>query len=858
MLRKEIIDNMKHIVDNCMGDSNPACVASCPMHTNVKEYVRLIGEGNGKEAIKVIREKLFMPKTLGRVCAHPCEQNCKWNEGNNPISIAGLKRYAADHFDNPNDWDLTIKHENGKKVAIIGAGPAGAQAALDLRKEGFSVTVFDKLEVYGGMMRVGIPEYRLPRDIIDLEYSYLEKIGINFKMGIEVGKDISFEDIKEEFDAVVVAVGKHVGRIDRSLENHDSKGIFSAAEYLKEISLTRNVKSAGKKVAVIGGGDVAMDCARSSLRIDGVEEVYAVCLEKDFDEMMASMHEIEGSIKEGVKFNHASAIKNILVDENKRVKGIELKKCLSIFDENGNFAPKFDEGETKLIEVDTIVFAIGQGVDASFDEKDSLEKRSNGTFECDILTLQSISDEKVFIAGDASGYSAIVVQAMATGRRAAKSVARFLNEEDLKIGRSMDEEDSYKTKLNVPLDWDTIEKVERKKMKEIDPAERIKSFDEVSLGFTKEEAEKEASRCLQCECKLCMKECLMLRQFTDCPKTLFKEYLEKGYENMDPMIAYSCNQCSQCTIKCPNDFEIKPIFDEIRKEYVRKNGGNSPLEGHKSLDEAIELDCSEKTSTYVKAKNGKKTKYVLIPGCTVPVYSPELVEKTLVHLKESLDGEVGAVLQCCAIPTAMVGEEEKFKKRFEMVQKSIDETGADVIITLCPSCYLTYKKYAKQEVIAYWDLIHKKIGLPKGQKGIGKTSDVVFNIHDSCPTRHVTSHHESVRWILKELGYKVEEMKNIRENTRCCGVGGMIGCVNPDLQEKVLNRRIKDATQDHIISYCGSCRGSMEIGGLDSLHILDLIHGKTYMKKDSKKRSVVGDQALKNRLETKERLNKYK
>lgn len=857
MLKNEIIDNMKHIVDNCMGDSDPACVASCPMHTNVKEYVKLIGEGNGEKAIEVIREKLFMPKTLGRICAHPCEKNCKWNEGNNPMSIAGLKRYAADNFDNPNNWDLTIKSEGGKKVAVIGAGPSGAQAALDLRKEGFNVTVFDSLPVYGGMMRVGIPEYRLPRNIIDSEYAYLEKLGIDFKMGVEVGKDISFEDIKEQFDAVVVAVGKHIGRVDKSLENHDAIGIFSAAEYLREISLTRNAKDAGKRVVVVGGGDVAMDCARSSLRIVGVEEVHSVCLEKDFDEMAASTHEINGSLNEGVKFNHGSSIKNILVDENKRVKGIELKKCLSIFDEDGRFSPKFDENETRFIEVDTIVFAIGQGLDASFDEKGSLEVRKNGTFECDTLTLQSVSDEKMFIAGDASGNSVIVVQAMATGRRAAKSVARFLNGEDLKEGRNMETEFSYETKLNVPLDWDTVEKVERKEMNEFDPSTRIKTFNEVSLGFTKEEAEIEASRCLQCECKLCMKECLMLGEFTDCPKTLFNEYLEKGYENMDTMIAYSCNQCNQCTIKCPKDLEIKPIFDEMRKEYVKENGGNSPLEGHKELDESIALDCSEENSTYVKAQNGKKTKYILIPGCTVPVYSPELVEKTLVHLKEALDGEVGAVLQCCAIPTNMIGEEDKFKERFEMVQKSIDETGADVIITLCPSCYLTYEKYAKQDVIAYWDLI-PSIGLPKGQKEIGIVSDVVFNIHDSCPTRHVTSHHDSVRWILKELGYKVEEMNNIRENTRCCGVGGMAGCVNPGLQEKVLNRRIKDATQDHIISYCGSCRGSMETGGLDSLHILDLIHGKTYMKKDGENRNVIGDGALKNRLETKDRFNKYK
>ena len=573
--------------------------------------------------------------------------------------------------------------------------------------------------------------------------------------------------------------------------------------------------------------------------------------------MMASAHETEGAINEGVIFHHAQAIKHILTDDKNSVRGIELKKCLSIFDDQGRFAPQFDETSTKVLDVDTIVFAIGQDVDTSFDEQGSLKLSRSGTFDCDSLTLQSTSDEKIFIAGDASGHAAIVVQAMATGRRAAKSIMRFLNNEDLRKDRIINEEDAYDTKLNVPLDWDLVEKVPRKQMTELDPKTRIQSFDEVSLGFTKLEAEKEAARCLQCQCKLCMEECLMLGEYTDCPKSLFEEYLQKGYENMDPMIAYSCNQCKQCTIKCPKDLELKPIFDDMRKEYVKANNGNSPLAGHKSLDEAIAHDCSPATSTYVKAQKGKKTKYVLIPGCSVPVSSPELVEKNLVHLKEALDGEVGAVLQCCGIPTGMIGEEEKFKERFAMVQESIDATGADVIVTLCPSCYLTFEEHATQDVIAYWDLI-PKIGLPHGQEGIGKTSDVIFNIHDSCPTRHVSSHHDSVRWIVSALGYELEEMHNIRENTRCCGVGGMIGGVNPALQAKVLARRINDATSDHIISYCGSCTVSMENGGLDSLHLLDLIHGSTYMKKDTRKRNVTGDHALQNRLDTKDRFNKYK
>lgn len=162
MIKEEVIKNMEKIVENCMGDETPACVATCPMHTNVKEYVRLIKEGNGKESIKVIRENLFLPGSLGRICAHPCEGKCKWNEGNSPMAIASLKRYAADNFDDENDWDLSIKPKNGKKVAIIGSGPSGLQAALELRREGCEVTIFEKMPVRGGMLRLGIPAYRLP------------------------------------------------------------------------------------------------------------------------------------------------------------------------------------------------------------------------------------------------------------------------------------------------------------------------------------------------------------------------------------------------------------------------------------------------------------------------------------------------------------------------------------------------------------------------------------------------------------------------------------------------------------------------------------------------------------------------
>ena len=856
MLKQEVINNMQHIVDNCMGDSDAACVATCPMHTDAKEYISLIHKGEGKEAIRVIREKLFIPGTLGRICAHPCEKACKWNENKSPMAIASLKRYAADNFDNEADWDLSKKEAKNKSVCVIGAGPSGLQAALDLVRDGYNVTVIEALPVRGGMMAVGIPEYRLPRNVLEKEISYLDKLGVEFKMNTKVGEDISFDEIVNSYDSVVVAVGKHQGRVDRSLENFDAEGVFSAAEYLKEAALTRNVEKCGKKVLVVGGGDVAMDCCRVSLRIDGVEEVNSICLEDSFDSMASSNHEIKGAIAEGIKFNHARAIKTIETKDG-RVSKVVLKKCLSMFDDQGRFAPSFDEEDLTEIEVDTIVFAIGQGVDASF-AAGALNQRPNTAFECDILTLQSSTNEKVFIAGDASGSSVIVIQAMATGRRAAQSVDRYLSNKSLTEGRELSDTSSYKTKLFREEDWTNVTAV-REDMQTLDPVERIKSFEEVELGYTDEEAHSESSRCRQCECKLCMKECIMLNDYTECPKKLFKEYLEKGYEKMDKMIAFSCNECSQCTIECPKNFDIKTNFMEMKKQYIEDNDNVNVIEALIPCDKTQEMECSKEYSTTILAQDEKKTKYLFVPGCTVPAYSPELVEKTLHHLRETLDGEVGAMLQCCGKVSKLIGEDVKFKERNKMAIDEINATNADVIVTICPSCYKVYSATSDKKVISYWDLMREKIGIPESQKGIGKDSDVVFNIHDSCVTRDVTSHHESVRWILSELGYKYDEIARNGKNTRCCGVGGLVCNSNPELYERVYNRRANDFNQDHVISYCGSCRGTMEAAGKDSLHLLNLLFEDTYTNDKAKKRGYKTEEEMwKNRLNAKERFDNNK
>ena len=863
MLKQSVIDNMKEIAEHCMGEETAACVATCPMHTNVKEYVRLIREGKGEEAIKVIRDQLFLPGTLGRICAHPCEGKCKWNEGKSPMAIASLKRYAADHFDREEDWNLSCKDENGKKVAVIGAGPSGLQAALELRKEGCQVTVFEKMPVRGGMLRIGIPAYRLPRTILEREISYLDHLGVKFELNCEIGKNKPFSEILENFDSVIVAVGKQQGRVDRSLDHWDAKGIFSAAGFLKEAAMSQDVKESGKVVLVVGGGDVAVDCARTARRLNAAEKVYSVCLEDSYDTMASSNHEIKGALAEGVKFNHAQAIQRIHTDENGRVSGVTLKKCLSMFDENGRFAPTYDEEDTRELKVDTIVFAIGQGVEAEF-AGEILEQRPNSTFACDKDTLQSTKNEKIFVAGDASGESVIAIQALATGRRAAQSVIRFLRGEDLRSGRELKDTWTYETKLQMPVDWDAITG-QREDMQELDPKKRIHSFDEVALGYTKEEAEREAARCRQCECKLCMKECIMLNDYTECPKSLFKKYLEEGYENLDHMIAYSCNECSQCTLKCPKEFNMKGIFTALKEDYAEKNNGLVPLEILKESDRTQEKECGDEYCTRVDGSLQKKevhkkqkTKYVFVPGCTVSAYSPKGVENIVKHLKECLGHEnVGALLQCCGKVTRFIGETEKFEERNKKAIDILDDMGAEVIITVCPSCYKVFKETAKnQKVIAYWDLMKNLIGIPETARGIGKGSDVVFNIHDSCVTRDETSHHESVRWVLDELGYNWTEIERNGKNTRCCGVGGMVCSSNPELYERVYTRRANDFDQHNIVTYCGSCRGTMQAAGKDAVHILDLLFGQKYTKDQEGARGYQTEQEMwEKRLETKERLN---
>lgn len=567
-----VIRNADRIIHECMGLEDSFCKSRCPMSTDVKAYVGLIAEKKYDEAIRVIREKLFLPGTLGRICAHPCESACRrGTEFGQPISIAALKRFAAEQADDEEKWDLNVAGETGKHIAVIGSGPAGAQAAIDLRRSGHSVTIYERMDKAGGMLRIGIPVYRLPREILDHEYSYLDKLGIRFKMGVNVGVDVSFDELKEQYDAVLIAVGAQKGNVI-NIPGHEAKGVFTATEFLKEVNVTGKCDGIGKRVMIIGGGDVAMDCARSALRL-GNCEVYQCSLEA-LEILPASAEERDEALEEGVICNFGWGPVEIL-EENGAVKGITLQKVTSVYDADGKFSPQYGE-ETTTIAVDTVIMAAGQIVEDV--TGGTLKQRGGGRYQADPDTLAT-DIEKVFVAGDAAG-GKIVVEAMALGRKAAISINRYLEGKDLIEGRDLKHEWAYETKLDIPLPEGT--KDLPRVHKNMRPAEeRVKDFEPIDLGLDEEDAVKEASRCLQCECKLCMKECVMMNEFGSCPGEIFAPLAEEG--KLESLAAYSCNDCDDCVRVCPKELPIKDTFMEARRDFAAANHGQSPMKGHRAV-----------------------------------------------------------------------------------------------------------------------------------------------------------------------------------------------------------------------------------------------------------------------------------
>lgn len=529
-------------------DCKAPCTLNCPAGTNCQKYVAEIAAGDFSGATRTVKEKVPLPASIGRVCPHPCESACRRNHVEQPLSIAFLKAFAADKAMADGADTNGEKHAStGKSVGIIGAGPAGLSAAYRLSLCGHSVTVYDKNEKAGGMLRYGIPEYRLPKAVLDAEINNIFGLGVEFKPNTCIGKDIMFDDIRARHDAVLVANGAWKSSSLRC-RGEDFKGVFGGIDFLYDVAVGKK-PDIGRRCAVVGGGNTAMDACRTAVRL-GAEEVYII-YRRTRNEMPAEDIEIKEAEEEGVIFKFLTNPIEI-IGENGRVKSVVLQKMrLGEPDERGRRSPVPIEGETEELDVDSIIAAIGQRNDpVGFD---SVPTTSRGTIEADPNSFAT-SLEGVFAAGDSTNNGAsVAIAAIAEANKAAKYIDAYLSGVEISFIKPVLSERRVTEKC-----FENIEKESRAVMPQRSPEERKHDFKEINLGFSTEEAVREAKRCLDCGCHA-YGECRLIKYadeyHIDCKKYTgeyhpgFKERRLVSVERNQN----KCILCNACVRICEKD-----------------------------------------------------------------------------------------------------------------------------------------------------------------------------------------------------------------------------------------------------------------------------------------------------------------
>jgi NADPH-dependent glutamate synthase beta subunit-like oxidoreductase/NAD-dependent dihydropyrimidine dehydrogenase PreA subunit len=535
------------------------CKHACPAETSAQGYIALIQAGRYEEALRVVKEYNPFPATVGRVCNHPCEEQCNRAKFDSPVAICALKRFVADwvyaHKKGlPKEAVARIPKDEGSKlrVAIIGSGPAGLSCAHHLCRMGYGVTLFEALPAAGGMMRVGIPAYRLPRDVLQREIDEILALGVDLRLNTPV-RDINklFDD---GFSAVFVAIGAHEPQ-KLGIPGEDAQGVFHGVPFLQQVSLAERtgllegftppeLPALGKRVVVVGGGNTAVDASRTALRL-GAEEVMML-YRRSREEMPANPWEIEEAEREGVKLHLLTAPLEVLT-ENGHVSAIRCTRMeLGEPDSSGRGRPIPIPGSEFLIPADNLIAAVAQAPEISFlDESHGLKITPRGTIEVDPLTLAT-SRPGVFAGGDAAKGPGMLIQAIADGRRAALSIDRYLRGVELLTPREL---------TPLPLAEltreEVLEKIARREAQALPRTtiptqpveERIKDFREVEIPLSEEQAKEEASRCLGCgicsECHLCVEACkreAIDHQQADMTETLTvgSVILSPGYDCFDP------------------------------------------------------------------------------------------------------------------------------------------------------------------------------------------------------------------------------------------------------------------------------------------------------------------------------------
>ena len=519
--------------------TDPApCRLACPAHLNVQGYVQMVAQGKYEQALGIIMENLPLPGVLGRICPHPCEEACRRCEVDEPVAIRDLKRLAADQFD-PREIPVHCDPKRAEKVAVIGSGPAGLTVAYHLARKGIQSTIFEALPEPGGMLRVGIPDYRLPREILDREIEVITHLGVEIRTNTSLGRDVTIDGLLEEgYGAVYLAIGAHKG-MDLGIPGEDARGVCQGVDFLREVNLKGNAE-VGKKIAIIGGGNVAIDVSRSALRL-GAEAV-TLLYRRTRAEMPAWEEEIEAAEAEGVRMTYLSAPREVLVEDG-QVTGLRcIRMELGEPDDSGRRRPVPVPESEYDIEIDQLITAIGQRPDLSVLEGiQGLAFSRWGTLQVDPVTWET-GRKGVFAGGDLQTGPGVAIDAVAAGLQAAESIVRYLNGRERARERKpvSDEKPRYRP---IPPEHP---KDSRAGMPQISMETRVHSFKEVEAGYDPETGRREANRCLNCgyccECYQCVSACkagaVTLKTHAQRPETLTIQagavILAPGFQPFDP------------------------------------------------------------------------------------------------------------------------------------------------------------------------------------------------------------------------------------------------------------------------------------------------------------------------------------
>lgn len=528
--------NRANVVD---GGTSP-CKTNCPAHISVQGYIKLAAQGRYKEALELIKYENPFPAVCGRICPRKCETDCTRGDIDDPVAVDEIKKFIAEQdLNEDNRYIPKIKNTYGKKIGIIGGGPSGLSCAYYLAIEGYQVTVFEKQNVLGGMLTLGIPSYRLEKEVVNAEIEILKTLGVEFRTGVEVGKDVTLDDLRTKgYKAFYLAIGAQKGR-SLGLEGEEAKGVMTGVDFLREVNLGRNLNIKGKTI-VIGGGNVAIDVARTATRV-GSSDVNLYCLES-MKEMPALQEEIDEALSEAIEINNSWGPHRI-VHENGRVTGVEFKKCLSVFDAEGKFSPRFSNQETKIVPADHVLISVGQGMDwGTLIEGSKMSLNPNKTIKVDDFTLQT-GEADVFAGGDAMTGPYFAIDAIALGKEGAISIHRYVQPgQSLVIGRDRRDYHAFdKNNLNL----EGYDRIPRQKIDHVEGEVAKKSFDDLRSTFSEEQVLKETERCLGC-----------------------------GATTTDE---YMCIGCGACTTRCKfdaiklekiHDAETVP-FEDLKKVVVK-------------------------------------------------------------------------------------------------------------------------------------------------------------------------------------------------------------------------------------------------------------------------------------------------